>query len=380
VLDADLSYALPAAKALAEAAVGVTLADVSQPDAPLVYINSAFTKLTGYTEEQALGRNCRFLQGPGTDPVAVARLREAVAQRREVRVTLLNYRADGTPFHNELLMAPVHDDDGQVTHIVGMQLDVTHSMQAALRLRDERDQLASEVAELGALRDVLSPRELPEVPGLELAARHLAAAQVAGDFILVTRAADGTTIIAVGDAIGHGTVAAQQASFVRASLATFAAHTSSPDRLLELANASLIERTASSGSFATCACLAVGPEGDVRTALAGHPNPVALDTGEQIAVERRGPPLGVALDFSVPCTKTALAPGEGLLLHTDGLTEARLVPSGTERVGDERVAATLRGHAGAPPEEIVQALTALTPEMAEGHPADDVCVIALRRR
>src|SRR5918997_2440576 len=128
--DPDLTYAIPAAQALAEAAVGVTLADVKDPDLALVYANETFTKLTGYPRDEVVGRNCRFLQGPGTDPAAVRRVRDALRGGRSTRVTLLNYRRDGTPFHNELVIAPVHDDDGPVTHMVGMQIDVTQSVES----------------------------------------------------------------------------------------------------------------------------------------------------------------------------------------------------------------------------------------------------------
>src|SRR5690349_11492114 len=252
VLDADLTHALPAARALAEASVGVTLADVRDPGLPLVYVNEAFTRLTGYPQDEVIGRNCRFLQGPDTEPAAVQRIREALSEMRETRVTLRNYRRDGTPFHNELLIAPVHDEDGEVTHVVGMQLDVTHTVQEANRLRDERDLLRAEVAELRALREVLTPRDIPLVEGWQISARYIAASALAGDFHLVAPTDDDVTVVALGDAIGHGVDAAQQASFVRASLATFAAYTASPERLLELANASLIERVGMSGSFSTC--------------------------------------------------------------------------------------------------------------------------------
>jgi len=377
VLDGDLTHALPAARALAEAAVGVTLADVREPGLPLVYVNEAFTRLTGLPAEEVLGRNCRFLQGPGTEPAAVQRIRDGLAGMRETRVTLLNYRRDGTPFHNELLIAPVHDEDGTVTHVVGMQLDVTHTVAVANRLRDERDLLRAEVAELRALREVLTPREIPAVDGWEISARHLAASALAGDFHLVAPG-DDVTVVAIGDSIGHGTDAAQQASFVRASLATFAAYTSAPERLLELANASLIERVGMSGSFSTCACLAVRSDGTVEVALAGHPAPLRLDTGEPVAVERRGPPLGVALDVRPSRTAARLAPGEGLLLYTDGITEARTA-GGPDRLGEDGVRAALVGAAGRDTAATIDALTGLTPELAAGTPADDVCLLALRR-
>jgi phosphoserine phosphatase RsbU/P len=379
MLDADLTHAIPAAQALAETAVGVTLADVRDPELPLVYVNEAFTRLTGYERDEVIGRNCRFLQGPGTERAAVQRIRDALAGLRETRVTLVNYRRDGTPFHNELLIAPVHDETGAVTHVVGMQLDVTHTVMEAMRLRDERDLLQAEVAELKALRDVLTPREIPVVPGWEISARYLAASSLAGDFHLVAPNEDGTTVVAIGDAIGHGADAAQQASFVRASLATFAAYTSEPDRLLGLANASLIERVGMSGRFSTCACLAVRADGGVDVALAGHPAPLRLDSGQPAEVERRGPPLGVALDMQSSRTTLSLGPGEGLLLYTDGITEARSAPGSQERLLEEGLRGALVGGAGRDTAATLDALLEVTPDLAAGTPSDDVCLLALRR-
>ena len=80
----DLTHALPAAQALAETAVGVTLADVRDPELPLVYVNEAFTRLTGYTSDEVLGRNCRFLQGPGTErpPCSASATRSRACARR----------------------------------------------------------------------------------------------------------------------------------------------------------------------------------------------------------------------------------------------------------------------------------------------------------
>ena len=103
----------------------LTLSDAQAPDQPLVWVNDAFARLTGYSREEALGRNCRFLQGPGTDRAAVRRLREAVRAGKPISEVLLNYRRDGSVFWNRVVISPVHDADGQVTHLVGAQLDVT---------------------------------------------------------------------------------------------------------------------------------------------------------------------------------------------------------------------------------------------------------------
>jgi PAS domain S-box-containing protein len=91
---------------------GIAVADPSLPDAPMVYVNEAFLRLTGYTREECIGKNCRFLQGPGTDPVALERLRRALAERRDVQVELLNYRKGGEPFWNLLSITHVWDKSG----------------------------------------------------------------------------------------------------------------------------------------------------------------------------------------------------------------------------------------------------------------------------
>lgn len=104
---------------------GVLIVDAQAADMPLVYANAAFLQMSGYEREEVLGQNCRFMSGSETDPDMLALLRTAIAQQREVRVTLVNYRKDGTPFWNELFISPVPDDAGIITHFVGIQQDVS---------------------------------------------------------------------------------------------------------------------------------------------------------------------------------------------------------------------------------------------------------------
>lgn len=104
---------------------GIVIVDLTLPDQPIVDANPAFCRITQYPYEEVIGRNCRFLQGAGTDPAVVRRIREAIDGRAELTVTLLNYRLDGEPFWNELHLAPVRIDDQPITHFVGYQLDVT---------------------------------------------------------------------------------------------------------------------------------------------------------------------------------------------------------------------------------------------------------------
>jgi PAS domain S-box-containing protein len=112
-------------RVLEEAPVGISITDHSQADNPLVYVNQQFVDLTGYSREEATGRNCRFLQGEATEPGPVAEIRQGIDDDSAVSVELRNYRNDGTEFWNHLDVAPVEDESGVVGNYVGFQRDVT---------------------------------------------------------------------------------------------------------------------------------------------------------------------------------------------------------------------------------------------------------------
>jgi PAS domain S-box-containing protein len=121
---------------------GISVANALLPDMPLVYVNPAFEVMTGYCLEEVQGVNCRFLQGDEHDQPAVAELRKAVQERREVVVVLKNYRKDGTFFWNELSLSPIRNREGEVTHFVGIQTDVTARVEFEAALR-ESEKLAA---------------------------------------------------------------------------------------------------------------------------------------------------------------------------------------------------------------------------------------------
>lgn len=118
---------------------GIVITDAIRFDNPIIYVNPAFEKLTGYLADDVLGKNCRFLQGPETNEATKQRIREAIRLRQECQVTILNYRRDGTPFWNNLQISPVENDEGLVTHFVGIQTDVTASVANELRLREAQE-------------------------------------------------------------------------------------------------------------------------------------------------------------------------------------------------------------------------------------------------
>ncbi|WP_435360088.1 bacterio-opsin activator domain-containing protein [Haloarchaeobius sp. DFWS5] len=131
-------------RALDESPVGITIADASAPDLPLVYTNDAFERLTGYSREDVIGRNCRFLQGADSDPAAVDEIRDAIETESSVSVELVNYTQDGERFWNRVDLAPLRDDSGEVTHFVGFQTDVSERVDAERTAEHRAAQLAAE--------------------------------------------------------------------------------------------------------------------------------------------------------------------------------------------------------------------------------------------
>jgi PAS domain S-box-containing protein len=111
-------------EALIHSQQNFVLSDPSLPDNPIVYCSEGFCKLTGYKRQHILGRNCRFLQGPGTDQAAVDIIRKGVMEGCDISVCLLNYKADGSPFWNQFFVAALKDSEGGVVNYVGVQCEV----------------------------------------------------------------------------------------------------------------------------------------------------------------------------------------------------------------------------------------------------------------
>jgi PAS domain S-box-containing protein len=122
---------------------GILVTDPNLLDNPIVYVNSAFEKLTGYAAEEALGRNCRFLQGDDRDQAVIEEMRSAVGEGRECRVIVRNYKKDGTPFWNDLSISPARDEGGHLINFVGVLEDVTERKRTEDALRETEEKYHS---------------------------------------------------------------------------------------------------------------------------------------------------------------------------------------------------------------------------------------------
>ncbi len=245
-------------------------------------------------------------------------------------------------------------------------------------LRERLDVAEHELEDLRAIRDALTPPELPTRPGLELAAAFLPAAaeRVSGDFYLVAEGPEDSTVLVIGDVIGHGLEAARRAAFVRTVFAATAPFSDDPCRLLTWANAALIERAGLTTQFVTAACVTYLPSGQrLRWAYAGHPPAVRLADGRELVAPLQGTPLGVRADpESVEGSRRATG-GEGVLLYTDGLTETR---RDGEQFGVDGLRATLGGVRRPSAPEAVALLRARIADFANGVLTDDLSLLAAR--
>ena len=126
-------------KAMDNAQDGITISDATQTDNPLIYVNEGFLNMTGYHYDEVIGKNCRFLQGKNKDQSGVKQIRQALCKKEPIVVELLNYKKSGEPFWNSLSITPIVDENGMVTHFIGVQNDVS--------LQKEKEQIQKAIDE-----------------------------------------------------------------------------------------------------------------------------------------------------------------------------------------------------------------------------------------
>ncbi|MEF3076717.1 PAS domain-containing protein [Methylobacter sp. Wu1] len=121
---------------LDECVNGITLADPDLDDAPIVYANKAFERLTGYSQAEIVGRNCRFLQGDDRNQAARYQIADAIKNHQAVEVTIRNYKKDGSLFHNRLKIIPLFDKKQRVIYYLGVQYDITDQVNADKEIKE----------------------------------------------------------------------------------------------------------------------------------------------------------------------------------------------------------------------------------------------------
>jgi sigma-B regulation protein RsbU (phosphoserine phosphatase) len=370
------------ADALEALEFAVCIADARLDDLPVVWANPAFERTTGYPVRDVLGRNCRFLHEGLPPQPELDVVRSALARQQAVTVVLTNRRADGETFLNELSLTPLHDDTGEVTHVLAVQRDVTAEVDAA----EKAGRLGEEQAELTySLQRHLVPHKLPEVPGLDVAVRYSPGAAsadgttVSGDFYDLF--ASSTTVggaatwhAAIGDVAGRGPAAASYTGTVRNLLKGIALREGSPAHALELLNAALLDELGD--RFVTVALAQLQVRQDrvrATVALGRHPPPVLVHDGEARLVGEPGDLLGVLPGAAASDSRVSLHGGDTLLMYTDGITEAG---PADDLFGDERLLQAAEDSVGSADDVVDGVLSAV--QRHDGGTDDDSALLALR--
>jgi len=228
----------------------MALSDPNLPDCPLVYVNPSFTELTGYSYEESVGRNCRFLQGAETDPATVRRIRDRLAARQSFDEEIYNYRKDGSGFWNALYVSPVLDDDGKLIYYFASQIDVTARREAARRQ-------AQRMESMGALASGVA-HEFNNLMTVVLGSVERATARAADD--------------SQRRQLAHADWAAKRAGQLAGELLTLARRQSNEDQMLDL---NQVVR-----DFADTLARVVPANVEVRFEFLPTPAPVRLDPGQ----------------------------------------------------------------------------------------------------
>ncbi|MGJ0506009.1 MAG: PAS domain S-box protein [Methylocystis sp.] len=352
--------------------VGIVICDARRPGNPNIYVNPALARMTGYTQQELLEGGMHMLQGPGTDREAIEKIRHALAAGEGCEVTLRNYRKNGEAFWNELMISPVPDETGAITHFIGVQTDVTEKRRA------EENRRSLEIAR--EIQLSLLPGEPLRVARAAVAGLCAPATHVGGDYFDYFENAGAVDII-VADVSGHNVGAALIMTEVRSMVRARAREPgiTPPAQVLHDLNDLLYDDLTRAELFITMFSCRFEPESrTLRFGSAGH-NPALLlraEAADCLELDADGMVLGAKRGVAFEDRRITLGAGDRLLLYTDGVTEAQDAEGaffGLSRLCDSFIA-----HRREPPERIMTAILHDVRAFCGATPlSDDVAVVVL---
>jgi len=297
-------------RALEATSEGITITDARLPDHPVIYVNPGFERLTGYSADEIVGRNARFLQSGKADQETKRKLREAIHGEQGCCVEILNYRKDGTPFWNRFSITPVRDAAKAVTHYIGVHTDVTRQKLAEDALHRSKEELEAvnrrmkrDLEAAAKLQKSLLPAALPRVKGLNIAWSLEPCDELAGDTLNVVPLDDTHVGLYVVDVSGHGV----PASLLSVTLNRWLSPTRDHSVLFRPEHVS-----------------------------AGHPAPIYLPSGDKARfLPADGFPVGFLPDAGFEEHAVTLSRGDRLFVYSDGVVEA--LNAHEEEFSDQRL-------------------------------------------
>jgi sigma-B regulation protein RsbU (phosphoserine phosphatase) len=357
------------------------------PDGTIIKANATFLALTGYRREQLVGRK-RFVEllTPGgriyheTHYAPMLRM-HGVA--REIALDLVG--ADGRRLPVLVTAALERDDADNPLVIRTAVFDASQRRSYEVELLREKQRAESSearsVALARTLQQTLIPPVVPTINGLDIGAQYRPAgdgSEVGGDFYDIFQAGGDDWVVVIGDVCGKGAEAAVVTALARYTLRAAAVQHQSPTRALALLNDAL--GRADTDRFCTVGMLRltrIDGHWQVTTSVAGHPLPFRIDNhGDVRAVGRAGSLLGVVADVELSEDVSVVAPGEALVVYTDGVVEARAADGAF--YGEQRLVSALASEAGRTAPDIAAALLADVLDFQNGIARDDIAIVALK--
>jgi len=344
-------------RALSSSSEGITIADATKPDYPLIYVNKGFEELTGYSSEEACGTNCKFLQGEDTDNKAVETIRIAIRERRPCVVEILNYRKNGEKFWNRLSITPIFDNAGIVTHFVGIQSDVTARRRAEDELRIANTELArasdlikKDLQFAADIQKSFLPSQSPSLNNIKATWELHPCDELAGDTLNIAAINERFTIFYLLDVSGHGVQAALLSVTLNRWLSPAAnqlkdekksedreeVHVSSPLEVIQKLNAQFPFDPNIGQYFTMIYGVFDNNKKEFHFVSAGHPPPIFLPKkGKPSLIETNNFPVGIVPDADFREKILKMESGDRLYLYSDGVVDATNIEG--ERFGQIRL-------------------------------------------
>ncbi|MDD5036682.1 MAG: PAS domain S-box protein [Methylococcaceae bacterium] len=364
-------------RAIEASSVGISIADARQKHHPNIYVNSALSRITGYTRDELLGQSLQFLQGPDTDKESVEEIRRAMREGVNCEVVIKNYRKNGSWFWNELLISPVRDEAGKLSHFIGVQSDVTE------RLRAEVESHELEIAK--QIQRSLLPKAPLDLEGFQVAGFCLPANHVGGDYFDYFHSSDALDIV-IADVSGHSVGAALIMSEVRSALKAELRKSAAGQpghhaaQILRSLNELLYDDLNGADLFITMFYLHYDLlSRQLVYANAGHNRALLLRENATSCqtLDAEGMILGVKKEVEFEEKTLPLKVGDKVLLYTDGITEAQ--NRSGEFFGDARLCRLFSSYKQESPQAVIAHLIETLCGYCDGRSfEDDVSMVVLK--